>query len=182
MRPRYRRYRRNLQLIGGSTPGKRWLLKDATHMFHLESFLEVFPDACVVTTMRDPVKMIPSVASLTASIMRGFVGDFDPHAHGGFQLELWFEGLRRLDAVTRALPAERVYRMEFDDFQADPLREVRRIQARFGWELSRESEAAMHAWLAANRKGRHGEHTYSLAEYGLSETMIREAFARVRRG
>lgn len=182
MGPRYRRYRRNLQLIGGATPGRRWLLKDATHMFHLERFLEVFPDACVVTTMRDPVKLIPSVASLTASIMRGFVADFDPHAHGRFQLELWGAGLARLEAVCAGLPADRVYRMEFEDFQADPMGEVRRIQERFGRALDGESEAAMRTWLTGNRRGRHGEHAYSLDEYGLSEAMIRDAFARARGG
>ena len=65
MGPAYQRYRHNLQLIGLHQPGRRWLLKDATHMFHLERFFEVFPDACVVTTMRDPVKIIPSVAMLS---------------------------------------------------------------------------------------------------------------------
>jgi Sulfotransferase family len=177
---RYRRYRRNLQLIGGATPGKRWLLKDATHMFHLDRFLEVFPDACVVTTMRDPLKMIPSVASLTASVQRGFIADFDPHEHGRTQLEIWARGLGRLEAVCSGLPADRVYRMSFEDFQADPMREVRRIHARFGFELDRPSEGGMRAWLDANRKGRHGEHAYTLEEYGLSEAMIRDAFARAR--
>ncbi|MBK7948836.1 MAG: sulfotransferase [Deltaproteobacteria bacterium] len=177
MGPMYRRYRRNLQLIGGGAPGQRWLLKDATHMFHLDRFLEVFPDACVVTTMRDPAKMIPSVASLTTSVMRPAVADFDPIAHGQAQLELWVRGLRRIDAVCAGLPRDRFYRMEFEDFQADPVAEVRRIHARFGLELSREAEAAMRSWLERNRKGRHGEHAYRAEDYGLSPERIRAAFA-----
>ena len=40
MRPNYRRYRKNVRLIGGGEPGRRFLLKDATHMFHLDRFLE----------------------------------------------------------------------------------------------------------------------------------------------
>ena len=67
--------------------------------------------------------------------------------------------------------------MEFDDFQADPMREVRRIYDRFGIELSGEAEAAMRAWVAENRKGRHGAHAYSAEEYGLSDAIIRAAFA-----
>jgi len=177
MGPSYRRYRRNLQLIGGGEPGRRWLVKDATHMFHLERFLEVFPDACVVTTMRDPAKMIPSVASLTTLVMKPAVADFDPRAHGQAQLALWRRGLARIEEVCSGLPRDRFYRMEFDEFQADPIAEVRRIYARFGFALSDASEAAMRAWLAANRKGRHGEHAYSAAEYGLSEDVIRQAFS-----
>lgn len=177
MGPSYRRYRKNLQLIGGGEPERRWLLKDATHMFHLDRFLEVFPDACVITTMREPEKMIPSVASLTSLVVKPAVADFDPVAHGRAQLELWVRGLRRIEEVCGGLPRERFYRMAFDDFQRDPMGEVRRIYERFGLVLARESEAAMRAWLAANRKGRHGAHTYSAAEFGLTEAMIRAAFA-----
>ena len=177
MGPNYQRYRRNLQLIGARESSKRWLLKDATHMFHLVRFLEVFPDACVVTTMRDPRKMIPSVASLAATMMRPAVADFDPREHGRAQLELWVRGLRRIDEVCAGLPSERFYRMEFDDFQADPMREVRRIYDRFGIGLSTEAELAMRAWIAENRKGKHGAHAYSAEEYGLSEEEIGRRFA-----
>ena len=177
MGPSYQRYRRNLQLIGAREPDKRWLVKDATHMFHLDRFLETFPDACVVTTMRDPSKMIPSVASLSATMIRAAVMDFDPRDHGRAQLELWVRGLRQIEDVSSGLPRERFYRMGFDDFQADPMREVRRIYDRFGIELSGEAEAAMRAWVAENRKGRHGAHAYSAEEYGLSDAIIRAAFA-----
>lgn len=172
----YRRYRRNLQLIGGGQPARRWLLKDATHMFHLDRFLAVFPDALVVTTMRDPAKMIPSVASLTSLVMRPAVADFDPIAHGRAQLALWVRGLAKIDDVTSGLPPERFYRMEFDDFQRDPIAEVRRIYDRFGLPLPVGTETAMRAWLEANRKGRHGEHDYSAEEYGLTAERIRAAF------
>ena len=63
MGPAYERHRRNLQLIGHSDPDRRWLLKDATHLFDLEAFLRVYPDARIVHTHRDPVKLIPSVCS-----------------------------------------------------------------------------------------------------------------------
>ncbi len=179
MGPNYRRYRRNVQLIGAHEPRKRWLLKDATHMFHLDRFLEVFPDACVVTTMRDPRKMIPSVASLAATMMRPAVADFDPRAHGRAQLELWVRGLRRIDEVCAGLPSERFYRMEFDDFQAHPMREVRRIYDRFGIVLSTAADSAMRAWIAENRKGKHGAHAYSAEEYGLSEEEIGRRFGSI---
>lgn len=173
----YRRYRKNVALICGGEPGRRWLLKDATHMFHLDRFLEVFPDACVVTTMREPAKMIPSVASLTSAVMKPAVADFDPVAHGRAQLELWVRGLRCIDEVCGGLPRERIYRMDFDDFQSDPMGEVGRIYEQFGFDLSPESDAAMRGWLAQNRKGRHGAHVYSAAEFGLTEAIIRAAFA-----
>ncbi|MGY8739082.1 MAG: sulfotransferase family protein, partial [bacterium] len=64
MTPVYRRHLRNVQLIGHREPEKRWLFKDATHLFDLDALLEVYPDACIIQTHRDPVSLIPSVCSL----------------------------------------------------------------------------------------------------------------------
>lgn len=177
MGPAYARYRRNLQLIGARHPGRRWLLKDATHMFHLETLLETFPDACVVTTARDLVKIVPSVASLTAVGMRSVVADFDPHAHGRAQLDLWKRGLAKIEAICSTLPADRLYRMDFDDFQADPVREAKRIYGRFGLGVSSEAESAMRMWCEHNQRGAHGAHDYSPEEFGLTAEQIRTEFA-----
>ena len=177
MRASYRRYRRNLQLIGQGEPETRWLLKDATHMFHLDELLEVFPDTCIVTTMRDPVKLIPSVASLCAVGMRGMVADFDPHEHGRAQLALWTRGLAESERVLAGLPSDRLYRMEFDAFQADPIAEAQRIYHAFGFDLSQPAETAMRTWRAQHQRGRHGSHDYSPEDFGLTAPQIRAAFA-----
>lgn len=175
MRPAYHRYVQNLQLIGSPCPERRWLLKDATHMFHLDALLEALPDACVITTRRDPVAIVPSVASLCAVGMRAMVSDFDPHAHGRAQLALWQEGLARLERSCAALPPDRLYRMEFDDFQRDALGEVRRIYDQLGLDLSDEAESAMRVWREANDRNRHGSHAYSAGEFGLTAAEIRDA-------
>ncbi len=50
----YRRHRRNLQLIGLNYAGRRWVLKNPSHLFALDALLEVYPDALVIQTHRDP--------------------------------------------------------------------------------------------------------------------------------
>ena len=52
--PAYRRHKRNLQLIGANDPDRRWVLKNPSHLFALDSLLEVYQDAVVVQTHRDP--------------------------------------------------------------------------------------------------------------------------------
>ncbi|MEE3328162.1 MAG: sulfotransferase, partial [Myxococcota bacterium] len=132
---------------------------------------------CVVTTARDIVKIVPSVASLTAVGMRSVVADFDPHVHGRAQLDLWKRGLAKIETVCSTLPEDRLYRMDFDDFQADPLREAKRIYGRFGLGLSTEAEIAMRGWCDRNRRGSHGAHDYSPEEFGLTAEQIRTEFA-----
>ena len=60
----YRRHRRNLQLIGLPDAGQRWVLKNPSHLFALDALLEVYPDALVIQTHREPRTAIASVCSL----------------------------------------------------------------------------------------------------------------------
>src|SRR5262245_66123169 len=48
----YRRHRRNLQLIGLRDAGRRWVLKNPSHLFALDELLAVYPDALVIQTHR----------------------------------------------------------------------------------------------------------------------------------
>ena len=50
----YRRHRRNLQLIGLPDAGRRWVLKNPSHLFALDALLRVYPDALVIQTHRAP--------------------------------------------------------------------------------------------------------------------------------
>src|SRR5208282_384506 len=56
----YRRHRRNLQLIGLPEAGRRWVLKNPSHLFALDALLRVYPDALVIQTHRDPGTARPS--------------------------------------------------------------------------------------------------------------------------
>ena len=62
----YRRHRRNLQLIGLNDAGRRWVLKNPSHLFALDALLAVYPDALVIQTHRAPRAAIASVCSLAA--------------------------------------------------------------------------------------------------------------------
>jgi hypothetical protein len=59
----------------------------------------------------------------------------------------------------------------------DPIGEVRRIYDRFGEPFTPEAAAAMDAYMAANPKGKHGRHSYDLAEYGLTREGVHAEFA-----
>jgi len=59
----YRRHRRNLQLIGLTDAGRRWVLKNPSHLFALDELLTVYPDALVIQTHRSPRDAIASACS-----------------------------------------------------------------------------------------------------------------------
>jgi hypothetical protein len=177
MRPAYQQHKRLLQLIGAPTPQRRWLLKYPVHMGNLRSLLEIYPDACFVQTHRDPAAVIPSICSLVAGFHSLYEDDFDRRALASDQLELWARRLEAGVAVRGEQPRERFFDLHFSELQSDPLGAVRRLYDHFGFALGGEAERRMRAHLAANPRGKHGEHVYSAAEFGLSVPVMRERFA-----
>src|SRR3954465_12258824 len=114
--PAYRRFRRNLQLIGLNDPGKRWVLKNPSHMDALDALMAVFPDALVVQTHRDPVGAVGSACSLAATATAGWSAVFVGEQLGGDVLDLLVTEVR-LVAEARA----RYDSAQFVDVQYDEL-------------------------------------------------------------
>lgn len=177
MRPVYRRHRDQLRLLGANEPGRRWVLKDASHLFAVDALLEAYPDACIVQTHRDPGRVIPSVCSLNRAFRVGTDRAFDARGHGADQLEFWARGVERALAVRRASDPKRFFDLDFRDIDADPFGAVQRIYAHFGFEPTADADRAMRRHCAENPRGKHGAHAYSAEEFGLDAGRIRERFA-----
>jgi hypothetical protein len=54
----YRDRRRLLQYRQWQDPKGRWLLKSPQHLFDLPGLMEIYPDARIVWTHRDPVSAL----------------------------------------------------------------------------------------------------------------------------
>ncbi len=131
----YRRHRRNLQLIGLNDAGKRWVLKNPSHLFAIEELLVVYPDALIIQTHRAPRVAIASACSLSAHATAGWSERFTGPVIGSDQLELWGRGLEEfLEVRARHDPAQ-FCDVWYDDFVADPLGTVESVYDYFGLEL-----------------------------------------------
>ena len=54
---------------------------------------------------------------------------------------------------------------------------VREIYRRAGHPLTAEAEQGMRDWEQDNEQGKHGQHRYSLEEFGLSGQIVDQAFS-----
>ncbi|MGV9713880.1 sulfotransferase family protein [Gordonia sp. NPDC003424] len=177
--PAYRRHRRNLQLIGMNDPEKRWVLKNPSHMFALDALMAVYPDALVIQTHRPPETIIASMCSLAEAATPGWSNTFVGDKIGETQLELWSRGLREFETARRRYDSDQFLDIDFDDLRSDPFGTVDRVYAALGEQVSPSARAAMEALDAESRSGaRKPQHRYALADYGLSEAMVAEAFER----
>lgn len=171
--PPYQRHRRNLALIGLHDAGRRWVLKNPSHLFALDALLSVYPDALVIQTHRDPRVAIASACSLSAKASDGWSTVFTGPVIGRTQLDLWARGLSAF-AVSRARhdPAG-FFDVAYSDLVADPLKVVEQVYDHFGLPLT---SAAVDAIRPLARTGGDSSHHYSLAEFGLTESDIDERF------
>jgi hypothetical protein len=176
----YRRYVNVLHLIGGREPQKRWLLKAPHHMVEIDTLLEVFPDACIIQTHRDPLKAIPSFCSLLHTYERAFQGEAArADVLGPQECAFWRNALDRMETARKKLPVQ-FFDVDHRHFLVDPLGTVHSIYEYFGLRLSPHTEQQMRAWVAASPTSRHGEHQYRLDSWGITAAKICESFAEYR--
>jgi len=178
--PVYAFHRRQLQHLQWRCPRERWVLKSGGHMWALEHLLASYPDARIVATHRDPIKVATSFASL-ATLVRSMASDAVDAAEVAAD---WTPRLARalehaLDVRERGhFPQARFCDLHFAELLADPLAAVERIYGHFGLELGGRAADAMRAFIAENPQGKHGVHRYHPSEYGLDVPRQRERFRR----
>ncbi|MFS2295208.1 MAG: sulfotransferase [Actinomadura sp.] len=176
--PAYRRHRRNLQLIGLNDRGRRWVLKNPGHLFALDALLEVYPDALIVQTHRDPSTAMASMCSLAAHATAGWSDVFTGATIGRDQLELWSRGLKEFRAERARHDPARFVDVHYGDFVRDPIGTVEGIYRYFGLPFSDEARTAM---TDLHRQSSTGaakpSHRYALEDFGLTPVQVEERFA-----
>jgi hypothetical protein len=176
----YRRHRRNLQLIGLPDAGKRWVLKNPSHLFALDALLAVYPDALVIQTHRDPGTATASVCSLTAQATAGWSEVFTGDVIGRDQLELWASGLERFSVARARHDQDRFFDVRYEDLVADPVGVAGAVYAHFGLPFTGAAAGAMQALATERVTGSPGTapaHRYALADFGLTDADVTARFS-----
>jgi hypothetical protein len=96
LRPAYEAHRRFLQNLQWRWRGERWVLKAPAHLFGIRALLDVYPDAGVVLTHRDPLEVVGSLASLTTALRSTFSDDVDAEQVCREMTRRWADGLSAL--------------------------------------------------------------------------------------
>jgi hypothetical protein len=172
----YRLMKRTLQLLQWRCPPTRWQLKSPPDSFCLDAVLAVFPDARFVMTHRDPAAVLGSVCSLIATMYEMTGKPPPPERIGESERTSWAEAMRRLLAVRARIGEARFADVHFHELNADPLAAIRAAYARLGLPWTDAAERAIGAYAAAHPRGRHGEHRYRLADWGLDRGGVHTAF------
>ena len=177
MRETYEYHEQVLKLLQWHCKPNLWHLRTPVHMFALDAFVEVYPNAKFLWSHRDPAKVLGSVCSLIAYIRSWSSDRTDPHELGAEQLAWWAKGIGRAMDFRKTVGDDRFVDVSFADLQTDSVKTVADSYERLGLEFSDAARAKVQEWADGHRPGQRGTHTYELADFGLTEGQVREAFS-----
>jgi len=174
----YHRYANVLRLIGSADRDKRWLLKNPGHTWYPDLLFEVFPQAMVIQTHRDPAVAIPSLCSVLHMLHVVTVGreNASPERLGSVEVAKWRMAMERTKAF-RERNSKRFYDVDFREFHADPMRVVEKIYSNFQLELRPEVATRMRSWLQNQPIAQKTAHRYAPETFGLTAAGIRSEFS-----
>jgi hypothetical protein len=167
--PIYRWHRRMLQTLQWAEPTVRWVVKAPSHLSALPLVFAEYPDARVVMTHRDPLRVVGSLADLMATLhwMHS-----DRVAYDGL-VEFMCMGVEiQMNGVTAerqsgALAEEQISDVRYTELTADPVGTIARLYDGWGLALSAAAESSIGRYVDARHHGRSGGHDYRFEDTGL---------------
>ncbi len=174
--PAYRQLADLLRLVGWSQQSssiRPWILKTPQHMLDLPALLNVFPDARLIFTHRDPHSVVGSAASLAWNQTIIYADNVDPARVGQEWLRKSELQIERMRAARDAIPADRMIDVQYDDMDRDWRGTMERIYSFLGFDME-PAVPGMEAFLERSKALKRRPHRYSLEEFGLSADMVSE--------
>jgi len=169
--PIYDWHKRHLQTLQWvrRQPTTRWVVKAPSHLSSLPLLFSAYPDARVVITHRDPLRVIGSLADLMATLHWMHAGHADYDVLVQF-MAMGFE--MQMDHVTAerdagVIPESQIADVVYQELVADPMGVVERLYAGWGLPVTPGFRAALDGYLSARHHDRTTRHDYTFADTGL---------------
>jgi len=165
-RPVYEYHKTVLQILQWRNPRARWLLKAPEHQVHLDTLLQVYPDARIVQTHRDPIKCMASTTSLMGTLY--YMRSDQPFNAQLFDSTVMGDATaKRLEHVIAQrergiVPAANIVDSRYQDLLLDPMTCIASIYAHFGITLAEVAAGRMRTYLQQKPQGKFGQHSYTV--------------------
>ena len=175
----YRHMANLLRLIGWSQQEsslRPWILKTPQHMLDLPALLEVFPDARLIFTHRDPKQVVGSAASLAWNQTIIYSDHNDPAQTGRQWVGKTATMIERMRAARDAIPRDRMIDVQYDDMETDWRGTMERVYRFLELDMAPAVDG-MQRFLDRSARLKRRPHRYSLAEFGLRADEVDERFA-----
>lgn len=149
------------------------VLKSPSHTFRIPILLEMFPDAKFVYIHRDPYAVFNSGMHLRRTLFKE--NGLGKPVFDGMEEEVfnvYSDCIETYEQTKHLIPAGRLHELKFEDLEADPLGQMRRVYSSLGLDFS-QVEPAIQNELPALTK-------YTKNSFKMDEATMRKVYARWR--
>ncbi|NQT74065.1 MAG: sulfotransferase [Chloroflexi bacterium] len=154
---------------------KRWLLKSPQHLEQIGPLLVAFPDAKIVQTHRDPVRITASMVTMVTYGHRMNARKVDPFTIGRNWAARTEDLLRASVEDRHLIPEGQAMDVRFHEYMADQMGILEKVYEFVEHPLTDEAVQAIQSFIEANPKGKHGAVQYRLDLVGINPNERREA-------
>jgi hypothetical protein len=173
----YEYHKKFLQLLQENAGGV-WNVKKPSHSLWLETIFQVYPDARVVWTHRDPFTATGSLCSIISLNHLGHMGKVDTEWLAQDYPWQAAEHANRIMDFRDKYGEDKIIDVHYADLVEDPVGETKKLYAKLGDEWTAEAQAGVQKWVSENPQNKFGKHEYKLAQYGLSKQQLEPLFER----
>jgi hypothetical protein len=176
--PAYEHMARLLRLIGWSqqvSSLRPWILKTPQHMLDLPALLQVFPDARLIFTHRDPQSVVGSAASLAWNQTIIYSDHVDAGVIGREWLRKTHRQIERMRTARRQIDPGHMIDVQYDEMERDWRGTMKRIYRFLELEID-PAMPAMEGYVRRSERMKRRPHRYSLSQFGLTKAEVRDLF------
>lgn len=171
-----RQWLQALQWQDPTRKGKRWILKSPHHLTAADTVLDTFPGSKIVMTHRSPTSAVPSYASMVVAMTAQYSDNADPTLIGTYWNDRFVECLTGFAEVRSRRP-DRFIDVSFKQTVTEPLDTAQRVMQELGLAVDTPDIKAFEDYLEVNKQERHGSHSYTAEDFGLSTEQLEKDFA-----
>lgn len=175
----YRHHRLELAYLQSDFQFKHWVLKAPAHSFGIPPLLDIYPEATVLYTYREPADWMASQFR-AQWLFRSMMSDTDKQELAQSSISWWSRAMDNMIESLRQRP-DRFITVDFRRMVYEPVETIREIYDRRGMEYSNEFDVGMEDFLKNDRFVENKSYTTSLEEFGVTREEINERFHNYRK-
>jgi Sulfotransferase family len=178
--PTYRWQKRFLQHLQLDCPARRWVLKSPDHVYNLDKLLNVFPDALIIQTHRNPIDVVRSQIQVTEVLERLFARPEQRYQLGRREVrkieEMAEHIIRFRDTYPKA--ASRFVDVKYRELTSNPLAVVHQVYERLGIRLTETAAERIQSLASRRSSYQKPGARLTLADFGLDAAAETRRFER----
>jgi hypothetical protein len=175
--PAYKAHKKQLQILQWYDRRGHWVLKSPQHLAGLPALMQVYPDARIIYTHRDPAEAMGSYCSLVA-VAWGMTSDaVNLKRVADYVLTTAAYSQKIARETLPSIPKDQIYHVDYRDLTRNPKKTVAAAYDHLGYPRDEGLGDRMDQWFRSNRPGDRKPHKYDLSDFGLTAEGVRRSLA-----